>query len=59
MTVQVAADEGTAANVIKQINAKNAKIVACLVVIGFCFYHGILHVRYGKCSGCGAALLIT
>ncbi|XP_034250160.1 N-acetylneuraminate 9-O-acetyltransferase isoform X2 [Thrips palmi] len=40
-------DEGTAANVIKQINAKNAKIVACLVVIGFCFYHGILHVRYG------------
>lgn len=40
-------EEGTAANVIRQINAKNAKIVAFLVVIGFCFYHGILHVRYG------------
>ncbi|KAJ1529582.1 hypothetical protein ONE63_006352 [Megalurothrips usitatus] len=40
-------DWGTAANVIQQINVKNAKIVACFVVIGFGFYHGILHVRYG------------
>lgn len=47
MTAKRADEEGTAANVIKQINAKNAKIFACLMVIGFCFYHGILRVRYG------------
>lgn len=33
---------------IDQINSKNAKRVAFLLVIGFVCYHGILHIRYGN-----------
>ena len=43
-----ASEEGTAADVIKQINSKNAKICAALLVFGFFIYHGMLHVRYGN-----------
>lgn len=33
---------------IQQFNAKNAKKVALLLVVGFCAYHGILNWRFGK-----------
>lgn len=32
---------------IHHINAKNCKIAACFVVIGFVVYHGIIHLTYG------------
>ncbi|CAN7990099.1 unnamed protein product, partial [Ixodes hexagonus] len=35
------------AEFIHHINAKNCKIVACFVVIGFVVYHGIIHLTYG------------
>lgn len=35
-------------DVVKQINSKNAKYVACGLVIGFILYHGIVHIRYGR-----------
>ncbi|KAK9502450.1 hypothetical protein O3M35_011229 [Rhynocoris fuscipes] len=37
-------------DIVKQINAKNAKYVACGFVVGFILYHGIVHVRYGTDS---------
>lgn len=36
------------AELIKKINAKNAKYVAFSLVLGFILYHGIIHLRYGK-----------
>jgi hypothetical protein len=38
----------SAAEIIQQINAKNAKLLALALVIGFVIYHGMLHLRYGK-----------
>jgi hypothetical protein len=38
----------SAAEIIQQINAKNAKLLALALVIGFIIYHGMLHLRYGK-----------
>lgn len=38
------------AELIKKINAKNAKIVAFGLVLGFILYHGIIHLRYGELS---------
>ncbi|KAL0871614.1 hypothetical protein ABMA27_004143 [Loxostege sticticalis] len=35
---------------IDQLNVKNAKLVAFLLVLGFIGYHGILHLRYGPDS---------
>lgn len=32
---------------IHHINAKNCKIVACFVVVGFVAYHGVVHLTYG------------
>lgn len=32
---------------IHRINANNCKLVACLVVIGFVVYHGVIHLTYG------------
>ncbi|XP_046397120.1 N-acetylneuraminate 9-O-acetyltransferase [Ischnura elegans] len=37
----------SAAEIIQQINAKNAKIFALILVLGFIMYHGMLHFRYG------------
>lgn len=34
--------------VIEQINSKNAKKVAFILVLGFACYHGILHISYGN-----------
>nr|XP_023014040.1 N-acetylneuraminate 9-O-acetyltransferase [Leptinotarsa decemlineata] len=36
--------------VIEEINSKNAKKVALLLVIGFACYHGLLHYRFGTNS---------
>ncbi|KAG5898071.1 hypothetical protein JTB14_001777 [Gonioctena quinquepunctata] len=36
--------------VIEQINSKNAKKVALVIVIGFACYHGLLHFRFGTNS---------
>lgn len=33
---------------IDQINSKNAKKVALILVIGFACYHGVLQMRYGE-----------
>lgn len=38
----------SAAEIIQQINVKNAKLLALTLVIGFVIYHGMLHLRYGK-----------
>lgn len=32
----------------QNVNAKNAKKVALLIVLGLCVYHGMLHLSYGK-----------
>ncbi|PSN53759.1 hypothetical protein C0J52_06243 [Blattella germanica] len=37
----------SAAEIIQQINVKNAKLLALTLVIGFVIYHGMLHLRYG------------
>lgn len=37
-------------DIVKQINAKNAKFVACGLVVGFILYHGVVHFRYGTDS---------
>lgn len=34
-------------DVIEQINSRNAKKVAFILILGFASYHGILHIRYG------------
>ncbi|KAF4524562.1 hypothetical protein B566_EDAN017447 [Ephemera danica] len=36
----------TAADLIQKINAKNAKILAFVIVLSFIGYHGILHLKY-------------
>ncbi|XP_059469024.1 N-acetylneuraminate 9-O-acetyltransferase [Neocloeon triangulifer] len=36
-----------AADFVQQINSKNAKLLALVVVLGFISYHGILHLQYG------------
>ncbi|KAJ8948812.1 hypothetical protein NQ318_013464 [Aromia moschata] len=36
--------------IIDQINSKNAKKVALILVLGFACYHGILHIKYGTNS---------
>lgn len=36
------------AELIKKINAKNAKYIAFSLVLGFVLYHGMIHLRYGK-----------
>ncbi|CAH1119727.1 unnamed protein product [Phaedon cochleariae] len=46
MTTETSYIEG----IIDQINSKNAKKVAFLLVVGFACYHGILHFRYGSNS---------
>lgn len=33
---------------IDQINSKNAKRIAFLLVLGFACYHGILQLKYGN-----------
>lgn len=33
---------------IQQLNSNNAKKVALCLVLGFIFYHGLIHLRYGK-----------
>ena len=38
----------SAAEIIQQINVKNAKLLALVLVVGFVLYHGMLHLRYGK-----------
>jgi len=37
----------TATDLVQQINAKNAKLLAFVMVLGFISYHGILHLQYG------------
>lgn len=32
---------------IQQLNVNNAKKVALCLVLGFIFYHGLIHLRYG------------
>jgi hypothetical protein len=39
------------AEIIKQINSTNAKLVACALVFGFILYHGVVHIRYGRFLG--------
>lgn len=41
-------EKSKAERIIEQINAKNAKKVALLLVLGFVCYHEVLHLRYGK-----------
>ncbi|KAJ8915832.1 hypothetical protein NQ315_004645 [Exocentrus adspersus] len=36
--------------IIDQINSRNAKKVALVLVVGFAFYHSLLHIRYGTNS---------
>ncbi|XP_014250867.1 N-acetylneuraminate 9-O-acetyltransferase [Cimex lectularius] len=43
-------DREKSVDVVKQINAKNAKYVAVGLVVGFILYHGIVHLRYGTDS---------
>lgn len=33
---------------ISQLNSNNAKKVALCLVLGFIFYHGLIHLRYGE-----------
>ncbi|XP_067001977.1 N-acetylneuraminate 9-O-acetyltransferase [Anabrus simplex] len=47
MSTEASSKGKSAAEIIQQINAKNAKIVALILVIGFIVYHGMLHLRYG------------
>lgn len=47
MSTEAASKGKSAAEIIQQINAKNAKLLAFILVIGFIIYHGMLHVRYG------------
>lgn len=42
--------ERSAEKIIKQINSKNAKLVAFGLIIGFILYHGVIHLRFGKLS---------
>lgn len=35
---------------IQQLNSNNAKKVALCLVLGFIFYHGLIHMRYGMSS---------
>ncbi|XP_065312386.1 N-acetylneuraminate (7)9-O-acetyltransferase isoform X7 [Dermacentor albipictus] len=37
----------TSSEFIHRINAKNCKLVACFVVVGFVVYHGVIHLTYG------------
>jgi hypothetical protein len=49
MSAEASSKQGkSAAEIIQQINAKNAKLLALALVIGFVMYHGILHLKYGK-----------
>ncbi|KAJ8956961.1 hypothetical protein NQ317_006732 [Molorchus minor] len=36
--------------IIDKINSKNAKKVALLLVVGFAFYHAVLHIKFGTNS---------
>ncbi|XP_046659360.1 LOW QUALITY PROTEIN: N-acetylneuraminate 9-O-acetyltransferase [Homalodisca vitripennis] len=38
------------AELIKKINAKNAKFIAFGLILGFILYHGLIHLRYGNNS---------
>jgi hypothetical protein len=49
MSAEASRKGKSAAEIIQQINAKNAKLLAVALVIGFIIYHGMLHLRYGKC----------
>ncbi|CAG0914265.1 unnamed protein product [Notodromas monacha] len=40
----------SATDIIQMINIRNAKLVAILLIAGFVFYHGALHVTYGADS---------
>lgn len=40
---------GTAEYYIQQLNVNNAKKVALCLVLGFICYHGLIHLRYGRC----------
>ena len=33
----------------RYLNVENAKYLAFLMVIGFVMYHGVIHLKYGKC----------
>lgn len=35
-------------DIIDQINSKNAKKIAFILVLGFATYHGLLHISYGN-----------
>jgi len=51
MSSEASSKQGkSAAEIIQQINVKNAKLLALTLVIGFIIYHGMLHLRYGKRS---------
>lgn len=40
-------EKAGAEKIIEQINSTNAKRAALLLVLGFAFYHELLHIRYG------------
>jgi hypothetical protein len=49
MSAEASSKQGkSAAEIIQQINAKNAKLLALALVMGFVLYHGMLHLKYGK-----------
>lgn len=41
---------------ISQLNSNNAKKVALCLVLGFIFYHGLIHLRYGEYKIAGKML---
>ncbi|KAF7268298.1 N-acetylneuraminate (7)9-O-acetyltransferase [Rhynchophorus ferrugineus] len=46
----MAAEKSRIENIIEEINSKNAKKVAVILVLGFACYHVLLHIRYGTNS---------
>lgn len=40
----------SAAEIIQQINIKNAKIIAFSMLVGFVVYHSMLHLKFGECN---------
>jgi hypothetical protein len=59
MSAEASTKGKSAAEIIQQINAKNAKLLALTLVIGFIIYHGMLHMRYGKRVLCIQHLLCS
>lgn len=44
----MSSEKSSIERIIDQINSKNAKKIAVLLVLGFACYHGILHIKYGN-----------